>query len=177
MKRIMIFNTIVILLIISISYMTTPNNQILSNHHLLIGFASVVGFMTLLWFLSLIVKDASIVDIFWGPAFIVLSASLLVSMNQLYSERSLFILFLVSVWALRLASHIGLRNIGHGEDFRYIEWREEGGENYWWFSFFRVFLLQGALCTLVGLSIYFGYLNSTPLSCLLYTSPSPRDPH
>lgn len=166
MKRIMIFNTIVILLIIIISYISTPDNQVLSNHHLLIGFTSVIGFMAVLWILSLIVKDASIVDIFWGPAFIVLSSSLLVAMDQVYSERSLFILFLVSVWALRLASHIGFRNIGHGEDFRYVEWREEGGKNYWWFSFFRVFLLQGALCTLVGLSIYFGYLNSAPLSFL-----------
>ena len=96
MKRIMIFNTVAIFLIIIISYISTPDNQILSNHHLLIGFMSVIGFMTLLWILSLIVKDASIVDIFWGPAFIVLSSSLLVSMNQVYSERSLFILFLVS---------------------------------------------------------------------------------
>ena len=164
MKRIMIFNTITIFLIITISYVSTPANQVLSNHHLLIGFGSVVGFMILLWILSLIIKDASIVDIFWGPAFIILSSSLLIAMDQLYSERSLFILFLVSVWALRLAFHIGFRNIGHGEDFRYVEWREKGGKNYWWLSFFRVFLLQGALCTLVGLSIYFGYLNNTPLS-------------
>ena len=120
--------------------------------------------MSVLWLISLIIKDASIVDIFWGPAFIVLGSSLLISMNQLYSERSLFILFLVSLWAIRLASHIGFRNIGHGEDFRYVEWRNEGGKNYWWISFIRVFLLQGALCTLVGSSIYFGFLNDEPLS-------------
>ena len=85
-------------------------------------------------------------------------------MDQVYSERSLFILFLVSLWAIRLASHIGFRNIGHGEDFRYVEWRKESGKNYWWHSFIRVFLLQGGLCTLVGVSIYFGYLNEKPLS-------------
>ncbi len=120
--------------------------------------------MSVLWIVSLLVKDASIVDIFWGPAFIVLGSSLLVSMDQVYSERSLFILFLVSLWAIRLASHIGFRNIGHGEDFRYVEWRKESGKNYWWHSFIRVFLLQGGLCTLVGVSIYFGYLNEKPLS-------------
>jgi|TARA_S200000501_G_C20869126_1_gene763444 steroid 5-alpha reductase family enzyme len=147
-----------------ISFISSPGDQTLSDQYLITGFLAVISFMTILWLVSLIVKDASIVDIFWGPAFIVLSSSLLVAMNQVYSERSLFILFLVSVWAIRLASHIGFRNIGHGEDFRYIEWREEGGKNYWWFSFFRVFLLQGTLCTLVGLSIYFGYLNNTPLS-------------
>ena len=164
MKRIIIMNCITILLIVILSYISTPNNQILSNHHLLVGFSSVVAFMTVLWIISLIVKDASIVDIFWGPAFVVLGSSLIISMDQIYSERSLFILFLVSLWALRLASHIGFRNIGHGEDFRYIEWRNEGGKNYWLLSFFRVFLLQGGLCTLVGVSIYFGYLNEKPLS-------------
>lgn len=164
MKRIIIMNCITILLIVILSYISTPNNQILSNHHLLVGFSSVVAFMTVLWVISLIVKDASIVDIFWGPSFVVLGSSLIISMDQIYSERSLFILFLVSLWAIRLASHIGFRNIGHGEDFRYVEWRNEGGKNYWLLSFFRVFLLQGGLCTLVGVSIYFGYLNEKPLS-------------
>ena len=147
-----------------LSYISTPNNQILANHHLITGFGAVIVFMSVLWIVSLLVKDASIVDIFWGPAFIVLGSSLLVSMDQVYSERSLFILFLVSLWAIRLASHIGFRNIGHGEDFRYVEWRKESGKNYWWHSFIRVFLLQGSLCTLVGVSIYFGYLNEKPLS-------------
>ena len=164
MKRIVIMNCITIFLIVALSYISTPNNQILSNHHLLIGFGSVIAFMSVLWIISLLVKDASIVDIFWGPAFVVLGSSLLISMDQVYSERSLFILFLVSLWAIRLASHIGFRNIGHGEDFRYVEWRNESGKNYWWHSFIRVFLLQGGLCTLVGVSIYFGYLNEKPLS-------------
>ena len=164
MKRIVIMNCITISLIVILSYISTPNNQILANHHLIIGFGAVIAFMSVLWIVSLLVKDASIVDIFWGPAFIVLGSSLLVSMDQVYSERSLFILFLVSLWAIRLASHIGFRNIGHGEDFRYVEWRKESGNNYWWHSFIRVFLLQGSLCTLVGVSIYFGYLNEKPLS-------------
>ena len=159
MKRIVIMNCITISLIVILSYISTPDNQILANHYLLYGFGSVIAFMTFLWIISLLVKDASIVDIFWGPAFIVLGASLLISMDQVYSERSLFILFLVSLWAIRLASHIGFRNIGHGEDFRYVEWRNESGKSYWWHSFIRVFLLQGSLCTLVGVSIYFGYLN------------------
>lgn len=164
MKRIFILNFITISIIMSLSLISAPNSQEVSNHHLLIGFGTVIAFMSVLWLISLIIKDASIVDIFWGPAFIVLGSSLLISMDQLYSERSLFILFLVSLWAIRLASHIGFRNIGHGEDFRYVEWRNEGGKNYWWISFIRVFLLQGALCTLVGSSIYFGFLNDEPLS-------------
>ena len=94
MKRIVIMNCITISLIVILSYISTPDNQPLANHYLLIGFGSVIAFMTFLWIISLLVKDASIVDIFWGPAFIVLGSSLLISMDQVYSERSLFILFL-----------------------------------------------------------------------------------
>ena len=111
MKRIVIMNCITIFLIVALSYISTPNNQILSNHHLLIGFGSVIAFMSVLWIISLLVKDASIVDIFWGPAFVVLGSSLLISMDQVYSERSLFILFLISLWAIRLASHLSLIHI------------------------------------------------------------------
>ena len=66
MKRIVIMNCITIFLITVLSYVSTPNNQILSNHHLLIGFGSVIAFMSVLWIISLLIKDASIVDIFLG---------------------------------------------------------------------------------------------------------------
>ena len=161
MKRIFLMNTVFFTMIFGISSIPILG---VKNQDLLLGFAAVISFLTVLWLISLIVKDASIIDIFWGPSFIVLGSSLIIFMDKLYSERALMILFLVILWGMRLAIHLGIRNIGHGEDFRYVEWRKEGGSNYWWFSFFRVFTLQGALATLVGVSIYFGYLNDNPLS-------------
>ena len=161
MKRIFLMNTVFFTMIFGISSIPILGEK---NQDLLLGFAAVISFLTVLWLISLIVKDASIIDIFWGPSFIVLGSSLIIFMDKLYSERALMILFLVILWGMRLAIHLGIRNIGHGEDFRYVEWRKEGGSNYWWFSFFRVFTLQGALATLVGVSIYFGYLNDNPLS-------------
>ena len=161
MKRIFLMNTVFFTMIFGISSIPILG---VKNQDLLLGFAAVISFLTVLWLISLIVKDASIIDIFWGPSFIVLGSSLIIFMDKLYSERALMILFLVILWGMRLAIHLGIRNIGHGEDFRYVEWRKEGGSNYWWFSFFRVFTLQGALATLVGVSIYFGYLNNNPLS-------------
>ena len=161
MKRIFLMNTVFFTMIFGISSIPILG---VKNQDLLLGFAAVISFLTVLWLISLIVKDASIIDIFWGPSFIVLGSSLIIFMDKIYSERALMILFLVILWGMRLAIHLGIRNIGHGEDFRYVEWRKEGGSNYWWFSFFRVFTLQGALATLVGVSIYFGYLNDNPLS-------------
>ena len=161
MKRIFLMNTVFFTMIFGISSIPILG---VKNQDLLLGFAAVISFLTVLWLISLIVKDASIIDIFWGPSFIILGSSLIIFMDKLYSERALMILFLVILWGMRLAIHLGIRNIGHGEDFRYVEWRKEGGSNYWWFSFFRVFTLQGALATLVGVSIYFGYLNDNLLS-------------
>ena len=161
MKKIFLMNIVFFTMILGVSYIPVEGG---SSEHLLQGFGVVISFLTILWLVSIVLKDASIIDIFWGPSFIVLGSSLIMIMDKVYSERALMILFLVILWGMRLAIHLGIRNIGHGEDFRYVEWRKEGGSNYWWFSFFRVFSLQGALATLVGVSIYFGYLNENPLS-------------
>jgi steroid 5-alpha reductase family enzyme len=60
---------------------------------------------------------------------------------------------LVTVWGLRLALHIGTRNWGKAEDFRYVKWREENGSRWWWFSFVKVFLLQGIIMWIVSAPI------------------------
>ena len=40
------------------------------------SFISIIGFMGLIWLISLMVKDASIVDIFWGPCLVVFGLSI-----------------------------------------------------------------------------------------------------
>ena len=40
------------------------------------SFLSIIALMGMVWIISLIVKDASIVDIFWGPCFIIYGLSL-----------------------------------------------------------------------------------------------------
>ena len=112
--------------------------------------------VTLLWLLSLILRDASIVDVFWGLGFVsvywigyVLVHS---SANaiQPIPARHLLVGCLVTIWGLRLAVHILLRNWGRGEDFRYARWRGEAGQAWWWRSYFKVFLLQGIILWLVS---------------------------
>jgi steroid 5-alpha reductase family enzyme len=66
------------------------------------------------------------------------------------SLRGLLVLGLVTVWGLRLALHIGVRNAGAGEDFRYRKWREEAGTSFWWISLLKVFLLQAVLLWIVS---------------------------
>lgn len=103
-----------------------------------------------LWLVSLIVRDASIVDIFWGPGFILVGAFYAMTTPGSPSLRGLLVLGLVTIWGLRLALHIGFRNAGAGEDFRYRKWREEAGANFWWISLFKVFLLQAFVLWVVS---------------------------
>jgi steroid 5-alpha reductase family enzyme len=60
-------------------------------------------------------------------------------------------MILVALWGLRLSVYLAIRNIGSGEDFRYVQFRRKYGENrYWWVSFFQTFLLQGILMWLIS---------------------------
>jgi steroid 5-alpha reductase family enzyme len=100
--------------------------------------------------LSVYLKNASIVDIFWGFGFILVSIFYFISTPDISSTKVIS-LILVAIWGLRLSTHIFLRNMGKPEDFRYQQFRKNYGEKrYWWFSFFQVFLLQGVLMWLIS---------------------------
>ena len=123
--------------------------------------AAIIGFMICAWIFSLILKDASIADIFWGLGF-VLIAWMTFFRAEGYFFRKLLIALLVSIWGLRLAIYIGLRNRGKGEDRRYQTWRNQYGKNYWWVSLFTVFGLQGLLLWAISLVVQAGQLASKP---------------
>ena len=109
--------------------------------------------VTLLWIWSIIIKNVSIVDIFWGIGFVAVNAFYVFGSGEMNPRKSV-ILVLVTVWGLRLAGYLAVRNIGKGEDFRYREFRRKyGAERYWWFSYFQTFLLQGALIMIVSLPL------------------------
>lgn len=117
----------------------------------LIGWAVVVslGYMTWVWLVSLAAHNASIVDSFWGPGFVVLAATAPFLAGG-WSLRSLLVLAFVSIWAARLATHITIRNWGKGEDWRYRKWRDVAPSTFWWRSYFKVFVLQGVLLAVVS---------------------------
>jgi len=116
----------------------------------LVGLGVALGLMTLLWLVSLALRDASIVDIFWGAGFVVLGWLYFVLAPQGLPARKLLIAILVSIWGLRLSFHIFARNRGKGEDFRYVAMRQAAGAGWWWQSYFKVFVLQGVLMWLIS---------------------------
>lgn len=103
----------------------------------------------MLWLISLAIKNASIVDIFWGTGFVIITW-VAYRFAPGYIPRKQLVATLVTVWGLRLAIYIGIRNWGKPEDFRYSQWRAANGAHWWWLSFFQVFLLQGFLMWIIS---------------------------
>ncbi|NPV66298.1 MAG: DUF1295 domain-containing protein [Anaerolineae bacterium] len=128
----------------------------------LTGLLAATVLMTILWLISLAIKDSSIVDIFWGFGFVVVGATYFALTPDGFGTRKLLLLALVAIWGLRLSLHIGYRNIGKGEDFRYAKWRQEHGASWWWMSFFRVFLLQGVILWVVSIPLLAAQWSATP---------------
>jgi len=111
---------------------------------------AILSGMCLLWIISIFIRNVSIVDIFWGIGFVLTCFVYYISTSP-YGTRNILIMTLVTLWGLRLAIFIALRNVGKGEDFRYREFRKKYGEKrYWWISFFQTFLLQGLLMWLIS---------------------------
>ena len=110
----------------------------------------IISMMTLIWIASVIAKNVSIVDLFWGFGFVVAALFYFLSLETT-GIRNYLILILVSVWGLRLSVYLTWRNYGKGEDFRYREFRRKyGASRYWWISYFQTFLFQGVLMWLIS---------------------------
>lgn len=119
---------------------------------LLINFGVVLSLMTLLWLISLPLRDASIVDPFWGTGFVVVAwTSLLLSPAQ--GWRPFLLAVLTTIWGLRLSLYLLWRNWGHAEDRRYVAMREHHGMSFWWISLFSVFALQAIILWFVSLPL------------------------
>jgi steroid 5-alpha reductase family enzyme len=130
--------------------------------HLLAAAALIIFlFVSAVWILSLIKKDAGIMDIFWGIGFIATS-TLYAILGEGYAPRKILVLILVLAWGLRLSIHIAVRNHGQPEDARYREWRKKGGPAWWWKSYLKVFLLQGLVMLIVSLPLLFSFLEPRP---------------
>ncbi len=134
---------------------------------LLSNLAIVATVFTALWLVSLWVRDASIVDIAWGPSFVVVCwASLLLTGQS--NPQSVAIVTLVSIWGIRLCVYLAWRNLGKGEDFRYRSMRDKHGAWFSAISLCSVFLLQAGIVWVVSLPIQAGVALSGELSWLAY---------
>lgn len=105
------------------------------------------------WFVvSLIKKSNDVADVAWGLGFVLLTwISFFLSSDS--GARGLLVGVMVSVWGLRLAWHIHMRNKNKAEDYRYLAWRKEWGKWFYIRSYFQVYILQGVLLFLIILPV------------------------
>jgi len=113
---------------------------------------AVLALFIAIWVVSVAVHDASIVDIFWGLGFVVV-AWVCVAVGHGNHDRRLLLSSLVTISGVRLAAYIARRNLGHGEDRRYVAMRERDGSRFWLTSFYRVFMIQAAVAWLISLPL------------------------
>jgi len=122
---------------------------------------ATMAMMVLLWLVSLALKNASIVDIFWGAGFAAI-ALMTFALTDGYRPRKVLIATLAAIWGVRLAVHIGWRNHGKGEDFRYQAMRKRIGDRFALVSLFTVFGLQGVLMWVISLPLQFAQFSREP---------------
>lgn len=147
----------------------------------------VFGLLTLLWAVSVAAKDASLIDIFWGFGFLVVAAVCLYLNNMLVGEfrdippNNLLIAALPILWGIRLTLYLAKRNLGHGEDKRYIAMRKRAekkgmSEMVWRIrTLFTVYFGQGVLILIVSAPIWVAMAMSyaSPRPSASYTGPFP----
>lgn len=126
----------------------------------------VIGVYMTIWFLiALRLRRNDVADVAWGGGFVVAAFTALVVAGTV-TPRAAVTTFLVLVWGLRLAIHIGFRSRGKGEDPRYRAWRESWGRYFMVRSFLQVFMLQGLLLLLISLPVI--RINAAPASPLTF---------
>ncbi len=107
--------------------------------------------MNCMFLLAMVLKNNSIIDIFWGPGFSIIAVFLLFPFDT-YHFTQLLYSALITIWAARLSIHIFLRNRGKAEDFRYANWRKTW-KHFILRSYFQVFMLQGFLMLVIALPV------------------------
>ena len=128
-----------------------------------IAAGAIAAYMTIVWLISLALRDSSIVDVFWGLGFVMTTWIYFALTPGGFAARKWLICGLVTVWGLRLSLYILRRNWGKGEDFRYKKWREAAKGQWWWRSYFKVFLVQGALMWIISMPLLAAQLSPTPV--------------
>jgi steroid 5-alpha reductase family enzyme len=115
------------------------------------------------WMLSAKLRDATLVNFLWGLGIAVQSLlyffkSLDYTIFSFFSEKfsweKLTFTTIMIAHGLIHSAYLIIRELGHGEDKRYAALREKLGGNFWWLSYFIVFMPLFSLNMMMGLTIY-----------------------
>jgi steroid 5-alpha reductase family enzyme len=114
---------------------------------------AVAALMLALWLVSIALRDVSIVDPAWGPAFVLVAVVAALTADGCLGRRWL-LAAMTAVWGLRLGAYLLVRKLrDRSEDRRYAAMRERRGASFVPWSLVWVFGVQGLLVLIVSLPV------------------------
>ena len=117
------------------------------------------------WLASIARHDVSIVDSLWA-LFFLLGAAVYVSLTNSSSARTVLVLSLVTLWALRLSVYLTWRNWSKPEDRRYRAIRVRNEPRFAWKSVYLIFGFQVVLAWICAVPLYVALGSAAPLGVL-----------
>lgn len=139
--------------------------EMLLVHTLLFG-VIILLYGSVLFIIASLRSDNSIMDIAYGPAFLVGALGSMYITNH-YTPLTLLITAILLLWSTRLAIRIFKKNHGKPEDPRYAKWRtawtKKGRLYFYVRSYLQIYLLQGSIIVIVALPFIVS-LTSTSVS-------------
>lgn len=129
------------------------------------GLAWVAAAAGVTWLYSAFKADVSVVDSLWSLLFLMLAA-VYARHAPVVGPRTVLVLVLVGIWALRLSIYITWRNHGHGEDRRYQAIRARNEPHFAFKSLYLVFGLQAVLAWVISLPLLGAILHPGGLTLL-----------
>jgi len=127
--------------------MTAPQIELLMNlvpYGILVECAmNLFYYFTALWMLCTSVGYTTLVDAFWPLAFLIVNWTCNSFAIPIFADRQQIVIILVTTWIVRLSTAMALRAfLGKGESAVYKAQQRVYGSDYWWMSYFTVFMAQ-----------------------------------
>ena len=142
-------------------------SQFLSGLALTAGAVLVLVFAT--WLLALRVGRFNLIDITWGLGFVVVAlVALAWSAGDGDTTRRVLVTVLVSIWGLRLATYIGIRSRGKGEDPRYEAMLDRAGGSRARYALVSIYLTQAVGLWFISLPVQVAMFEQRPPGVLTW---------
>ena len=103
------------------------------------------------WIISVIRSNVTHVDSMWS-LFFVIALLVYIDAAPITTNRTMLVLALIVIWAVRLCIYLTKRNWSPHEDHRYVEIRKNNPP-FWIKSLYIVFILQALLAWIISLPL------------------------
>ena len=132
------------------------------------GLMAIGLFALLGWVFSLVRNNVTHVDSMWS-LFLGMAAYTYALFFYNLTPRTVLVLILVTIWAVRLCAYLTWRNWNPHEDHRYAAIRKNNEPHFWLKSIYIVFGLQAVLAWLISLPLFGAIASSASVELLPLT--------